>query len=162
VSRPRSFLRTCVRVRFHECDPLGHLNNAVYLQYLEQAAIDHAACVGWPTERLRAETGAVFVARRHEIDFLQPAYENDVLEITTWAASMDGARANRRYVIRKIAPDGLGIPTPALLPGADLVIPDRRDLVLQATTEWAFANIDRGRAVRLPQSLIDDFQESGT
>lgn len=72
-----------VRVRFHDCDPLGHVNNAVYLGYLEQAAIDHAAAMNWPASRLQDEFGALFVARRHEIDFLRPAFENDVLEILT-------------------------------------------------------------------------------
>ena len=66
---PRSVFRSYVRVRFNDCDPLGHVNNTVYLGFLEQAAIDHAAAVGWPANRLREDVGALFMARRHEIDF---------------------------------------------------------------------------------------------
>lgn len=46
MRQPRSGFMSYVRVRFHECDPLGHLNNTVYLGYLEQAAIDHAVAAG--------------------------------------------------------------------------------------------------------------------
>lgn len=62
---------TCFRVRFHEVDALGHVNNAAYLNYLEQAAIDHATFLGLDLRRLQA-LGGVFVARRHEIVFLKP------------------------------------------------------------------------------------------
>jgi acyl-CoA thioesterase FadM len=30
-------------VRFRDCDPMGHVNNAVYLTYLEQVMYDYAA-----------------------------------------------------------------------------------------------------------------------
>jgi acyl-CoA thioesterase FadM len=42
ATRPPRFLAH-VRVRFHDVDALGHVNNAAYLTFLEQAAIDHAA-----------------------------------------------------------------------------------------------------------------------
>ena len=96
MKKPRSGFIAYVRVRFHECDPLGHVNNAVYLAYLEQAAIDHAAAAGWPAARLRAELGAVFVARKHEIEFLLPSFENDILEVMTWPETVSGARAIRK------------------------------------------------------------------
>ena len=56
-----------VRVRFSDCDPLGHVNNSVNLNYLEQVAIDHSASLGWSSGELTAAAGAVFVARKHEI-----------------------------------------------------------------------------------------------
>jgi acyl-CoA thioester hydrolase len=159
--RPVSAFVTHVRVRFHECDPLGHVNNAVYLGYLEQAAIDHAATVGWPASRLQAEIGAVFVARRHEIAFLQPAFENDVLRIVTWAESMTGARAFRTYRIARVAHDPLALPASDLVPGEAIAEPDRASLVVRATTEWAFADIERGRPVRIPVALVADFLTEG-
>src|SRR5438874_9894812 len=58
-----------LRVRHYETDALGHVNNAVYLNYLEQAAIEHAAAMGFGQARL-AELGGFFVVRRHEIDYL--------------------------------------------------------------------------------------------
>lgn len=157
MTRPKSGFVSHVRVRFQECDPLGHVNNTVYLGYLEQAAIDHAAAAGWPASRLRAETGAVFVARRHEIDFLRPSFENDVLEIRTWPEAMSGARAFRRYEIRRIDADPLALRPGRLLAADEAGEGPRAGLVVSARTEWAFADVARGRPVRIPATVRDDF-----
>jgi hypothetical protein len=36
-----------VRVRAYECDSLGHLNNAVYIQYLLQTTLDAAGVAAY-------------------------------------------------------------------------------------------------------------------
>ncbi len=77
------------KVRHHEMDALGHVNNAVYLHYLEQAAIAHSDALGFTIARLAA-LGGVFIARRHEIDYLRPATAGDTLQVITWAAEMRG------------------------------------------------------------------------
>jgi acyl-CoA thioester hydrolase len=61
-------------VRFRDCDPMGHVNNAVYLTYLEQARFAY-----W-RDRLPGETPGVILARA-EIDFKLPARYGDVLDI---------------------------------------------------------------------------------
>jgi acyl-CoA thioester hydrolase len=161
MSSPRTVYRSFVRVRFGECDPYGHVNNAVYLGYLEQVAFDHADICGWPVSRLQAEVGAVFVARRHELEFLQPAFEGDLLEITTWPEGMSMVRTRRHYFVRKVAGEGFAIPAPDVIPYTEFTPPERRDLIIQATTEWAFVNLERGRAMRIPQHVLDGFlQES--
>lgn len=157
MTSPVSALRTFVRVRFQECDPLGHANNAVYVTYLEQAAIDHAALAGWPASRLRAETGAVFVARRHEISYLLPARENDVLEILTWPDDMGGARVYRSYEVRRVDGDPHALPPGHLVPGTELHDRDRSGMVVTARTEWAFVDIGRNRPVRIPPLVVRDF-----
>ncbi|HWE61677.1 MAG TPA: thioesterase family protein [Chloroflexota bacterium] len=87
-----------IRVRQYEIDVLGHVNNAVYLNYLEQAAVEHADSMGFTRERL-AELGGLFVVRRHEIDYLGAAVAGDDLRVTTWVESYSGARAIRCYEI---------------------------------------------------------------
>ena len=68
-------------VRFRDCDPMGHVNNAVYLTYLEQARFAHWREVwGMEFERLPAGTPGVILARA-EIDYRLPAKYGDVLEI---------------------------------------------------------------------------------
>ena len=47
-------------VRFSDLDPLGHVNNAVYLNLLEQAAIEHAALSGFAYEDLRRDDTRVY------------------------------------------------------------------------------------------------------
>src|SRR5215217_4437539 len=95
---PAHSFETQLRVRHYEMDALGHVNNAVYLHYLEQAAIDHSAALGYDVARLRA-LGGLFIARRHEIDYLRPASAGDVLQVVTWAVELKGAQAVRDYAI---------------------------------------------------------------
>lgn len=91
---------TLLRVRHYEMDAQGHVNNAVYQHYLEQAAIEHSESLGYTFERYQ-ELGGTFVMRRVTIDYLRPAFAGDPLAITTWLAEMRGTRAVRRYEIRK-------------------------------------------------------------
>jgi acyl-CoA thioester hydrolase len=109
-----------IRVRFHEVDALGHVNNAAYLNYLEQAAIDHAMLLGLDLETLR-RLGGVFVARRHELVFLRPAYAGDVLRIVTWLGEPRGARVERRYLVFREDSAGLSAAMGACLVAADQV-----------------------------------------
>jgi YbgC/YbaW family acyl-CoA thioester hydrolase len=154
TTRPRSAYLLPVTVRFHECDPLGHVNNAVYLHYLEQAAIDHAAEAGWPQERLEAEVGAVFMAARHEIDYLRPAVAGDRLVVVTWPERMGMATALRRYVIRRAAERE---PVSGLVEAPDIDALAAGDVAVRALTRWALVRLDSGRPVRIPPVVVDDF-----
>lgn len=75
-------MSTMVRVRFHELDPYGHVNHAIYLSYLEAARIDLLAARGLDLLRLAAETGAQLVVVGLEVGFLAPAVAGDELEVT--------------------------------------------------------------------------------
>lgn len=145
-----------VRVRFSECDPLGHVNNAVYLNYLEQAAIDHAAALGWSSAALTETAGAVFVARKHEITYRQPAFENDHLLIRTWPTEMRGARGMRSYTISRFTGDLAGWIDRAVA-YEELPQVEPRDLIVTADTEWAFMNVSTGRPARIPEVVARDF-----
>jgi acyl-CoA thioester hydrolase len=68
-------------VRFRDCDPLGHVNNAVYLTYLEQARFNHwRSAWGFGTKDLPPEMPGVILARA-EIDYKLPAQYGDTLEV---------------------------------------------------------------------------------
>lgn len=78
-----------LEVRFRDCDPLGHVNNAVYLTYLEQARFSHWRAL-WGFRRLprpkgvpggEAEPTPGVILARAEIDYRIPARDGDVLEV---------------------------------------------------------------------------------
>lgn len=145
------------RVRFSDLDPLGHVNNAVYVTYLEQAAIDHAAALDLDQDRL-ATLGGVFIARRHLIDFLRPALVDDRLQIVTWIGEMHGARAVRFYEIeRQPGATATGWPRPdhRLRPGEALA--GFGDLILRARTDWAYVDPGSGRPRRIPPEVLAVF-----
>ncbi len=142
------------RVRHYEMDALGHVNNAVYLHYLEQAAIQHSAAIGYPGARL-AELGGLFIARRHEIDYLRPAVAGDLLQVVTWAAEMTGARALREYaIIRRDLPDDGHVPADSVL-AAGAALPG--DLIARARTVWVWVGVSDGRPRRIPIALRESF-----
>ena len=90
TSEPGKLLiRHRVVVRFSDCDPLGHVNNARYLTYLEQTRIHlwrkqvglelRRAAMLSPADSGTSNEG--FILARTEIDFLAPAHDGDVLEV---------------------------------------------------------------------------------
>lgn len=77
-----AIFRHRLEVRFRDCDPMGHVNNAVYLTYLEQARFAHWRAIwGFSFEGLPAGTPGVILARA-EIDYRVPARYGDALEIS--------------------------------------------------------------------------------
>jgi acyl-CoA thioester hydrolase len=66
-------------VRFRDCDALGHVNNAVYLTYLEQARL-HCWRALWGFGEADATVPGVIMARA-EIDYRMPAHYGQTLEI---------------------------------------------------------------------------------
>jgi acyl-CoA thioester hydrolase len=66
-----------VEVRFRDCDPMGHVNNAVYLTYLEVARFAYWQHVFAGGDDARAG----FILARVECDFRAPAEAGDVLEV---------------------------------------------------------------------------------
>lgn len=137
------------KVRHHEMDALGHVNNAVYLHYLEQAAIAHSDALGFTIARLAA-LGGVFIARRHEIDYLRPATAGDTLQVITWAAEMRGALAVRDYAIHRHDPVAGGLPGDGFLP---LDFAPAGPPLVRARTHWAWVDPAAGRPRRLPAGL---------
>ena len=66
-----------IEVRFRDCDPKGHVNNAVYLTYLEMARFAY-----WRHLFSGQDTaGAAFILARVECDFRAPAAMGDELDV---------------------------------------------------------------------------------
>jgi acyl-CoA thioester hydrolase len=65
------------RVRFRDLDAMGHVNNAVFLTYLEQARFHFLEHVGLA----RVEEEPSLILARVEIDFRSPAAFGDEVEI---------------------------------------------------------------------------------
>jgi len=92
------------RVEFRDLDALAHVNNASYLDYIEQAAIDAGAAVGWPLERI-VGLGGYWRPRAHDIEYLAEAFYGDGLCCVTWVTGHEGAQVERQSEVRR-AVDG--------------------------------------------------------
>lgn len=129
---------TQIRVRHYEMDALGHVNNAIYQNYLEQAAVEHSEHLGLTLELYR-KLGGIFVMRRIEIDYLRPAVAGDRLQVTTWLQEMRGSRAVRRYEIRK---------------------PDNDHLLVTAEALWVWVDATTMRPKAIPSVLLQAFLQN--
>lgn len=88
--------RTPIHVRWSDCDPFGHVNNAVYLTYLEQArfAYWHEVLPDVPFPGL--------ILARIEIDYRAQAFPDEHLELFTGIVAMGTTSFTVDYEIRKM------------------------------------------------------------
>ena len=59
---------------------MGHMNNAAYLEYVDDCGHQALSAHGWPPGRMR-ECGFDICVQRHQIEYRQPALPDDVLEV---------------------------------------------------------------------------------
>jgi acyl-CoA thioester hydrolase len=133
---PPGVFRQRRRVTWADLDPAGHVNNAVYLSYLEGCAIQDAISRGWPVSRMLKEAQFAIVARRYRIEYRQPAYLNDELELSTWISDVRRVTAIRHYAIRRVGDDAL---------------------LARAWARWAWVDPESARPVRIPAAFLEDF-----
>jgi acyl-CoA thioester hydrolase len=124
-----------VTARAEDIDDLEHVSNIVYVRWMQDAAVAHSTSVGWSREAYLAAAG-VFVARRHEIDYLASAVQGDEVEIETWVDSFTAVTSVRRYRMVRLS--------------------DQRELV-RAQTTWAFVSTRTGRPQRIPAEIARAF-----
>jgi len=83
--------RHFLKVESHHIDDLNHVNNAVYLQWVQEVAYLHWDALA--TKEIKDTS--VWMVLRHEIDYLKQAYINDEITIHTWIDESKGAKSTR-------------------------------------------------------------------
>ncbi|HLL25542.1 MAG TPA: acyl-CoA thioesterase [Kofleriaceae bacterium] len=119
-----------------DIDELGHVSNVVYVRWVLDVAMAHSRSVGWDHAEYLAH-GAVFVVRRHEIDYVAQVREGEALVAETWVDSWRQASCVRKTEIRR---------------------GDR--VVARGATTWAFISTTTGRPQRITESLLALFTGS--
>lgn len=90
-----------VDVRFADCDPLGHVNNAVYLTYLEMARFGLWKRL-WEFSgetAMTAARGAGLILARVECDYRLPATYGDTLDVRLGLAGIGRTSFTYEYEI---------------------------------------------------------------
>jgi len=118
-----------IEVLATDIDAYQHVNNSVYLGWLDRAAWSHSAQLGVPLERCLSMRRGM-AAHRSEIDYLRAAVLGDRVFVGTWIVSTDHKlRVERRFEVRR-APQG--------------------ELLARARIDYVCINLDSGRATRMP------------
>ena len=79
AATPPEASRTYLRVRPHELDPLGHVNNAVYLDWLEEAVVGAGA-----------EDALADRPRLARLEYVRPAQPGSEVSVAVWSTSEGG------------------------------------------------------------------------
>jgi acyl-CoA thioester hydrolase len=115
-----------------DIDAYEHVNNSVYLSWLDHAAWSHSATLGLSLQQCVALRRGM-AAHRTEIDYLRAALPGDRVLIGTWIVNTDAKlRVERRFQVRRAA-DG--------------------ETLARARTDYVCINLDSGHAARMPDSF---------
>lgn len=119
-----------------EIDEYQHVNNTIYLQWLDVIAWAHSAKLGIPLERCLSLRRGMAI-RHTRADYLEAALLGDNLLIGTWIVACDGRlRCTRRFEILRIS--------------------DQRR-VLEAEIEYFCLNLDTGKPARFPSEFAQHY-----
>ena len=112
-------------------DENGHVNNVVYVQWMQDIAVEHYASSGGVTAQ---GENATWVVREHKVEYLQPAFAGQEIEIRTWVEDARRVRSLRKYEFVRKA-DGA--------------------ILVRGETDWVFVDTRSGRPLPIPQTVID-------
>lgn len=80
-----------------DIDFMGHVNNANYLKWVQEAVLAHWRSIASP----QAVSGHLWVALKHEITYRKPAFLDDAVVATVLLEKVHGARAFYRTIIKR-------------------------------------------------------------
>ena len=111
-----------------DIDRLDHVNNVAFVRLVQEAALQHWFHVA-PEN---AQESIMWVCRRHEIDYLKPAFLAEELLIKTWVGDPSGATWERFTEITRPLDDAL---------------------LLKARTVWVLLDAKTGRPKRVDEKV---------
>jgi acyl-CoA thioester hydrolase len=129
-----------LRVRTYECDSYGHVNNAVYLHYLETARYQFLKDAGFDYNALLRAGYGIYIARV-EIEYVKSARFDDLLAIHSVPVNKGALSGVIAQDIYREQPehDGTG----------DIPAAGTGDLVARAKVKWAVVD-SVGRPHKIP------------
>lgn len=122
-----------ITVTRQDLDDMQHVNNVVYLQWVQDAALAHWNAKAGTAIREKYK----WVVLRHEIDYKSPGYLHDALVLKTWVYDYNGVRSTRLVqIIRQ----------------------KDNKLLAQASTSWCLLQAASGKPVRIGEDIMDLFK----
>ena len=119
-----------------DIDAYAHVNNAVYVTWLDRAAWSHSAALGLPVERC-FELDRGMAVLRSVVAYLRPALLGDTVQVGTWLLPADyKLRARRRFQLRRAA-DGVTL--------------------VRAEIEYVCIELSSGRPARAPAEFRERY-----
>ncbi len=115
-------------------DENGHVNNVVYVQWMQDIAVEHYSSIGGVEAQGPEST---WVVREHKIEYFLPAFDGEEIEIRTWVENIRRVRSLRKYeFLRK----------------------SNNKLLVKGETDWVFVNVKTGMPRAVPSEVMKVFQ----
>jgi acyl-CoA thioester hydrolase len=115
-----------------DIDEQNHVNNTVYLRWVQDVATAHWRAIASP----EAQATIGWIVLRHEIDYKAPAMLGDEIVLRTWVGKASRLTFERFTEIRRQRD---------------------RQLLSQARTLWCPINEQTGRPTRVPAEVHTQF-----
>ena len=119
-------------VKEENIDRNNHLNNIVYIQWMQDIAISHDQHLGCDENYYNSKK-CYWVAKKHSIDYKKPAYLNDTITVKTKITNMKHCSSTRVYEFYN----------------------QQNTLIAKAETLWVFIDVKSG----LPQGIFPELKE---
>ena len=117
-----------------DIDHMGHVNNSVYLKWVQDAVVDYWRSVAPPD----AVAGHLWVALKHEITYRRPTFLGDEVIATVLLEKVQGARACFETVIRR-----------------------GEEVLAEVKSSWCCLDIATMRPARLAKDIVARFFADG-
>lgn len=124
-----------IQPRASDIDANGHVNNVVYLSWIQNLAVAHWEA--WASAEERAPW--TWVCRRHEVDYRRELLLGETAKGYTWVGELRGPRFER--FARIDGPDG--------------------EMCAQSRTDWVLIDIAAKRPARVPPWMVERFTPKG-
>lgn len=119
-----------------EIDAMGHVNNVVYLKWVQDVAEAH--WVSKASDDVKKKFG--WVVLRHEIDYISPAFEGQTIVATTWVDNFVGVKSDRIV---------------------ELKLKDSNKMLAKARTTWCVLDATTMKPRRIEAAIIEVFGNEG-
>lgn len=125
-----------IQVQPEHIDVLGHVNNVVYVQWMQDVAAAHIETLGLGLVQY-LELKHAMVAVEHHVQYRKAALESDDVILRTWLDDINALYSFRQYAFYR---------------------PKDQSVLFIANTKWACIEIATGRPKRMSPSFTQAYQ----
>ena len=119
-----------LRVYYEDTDAGGVVYYANYLKFVERARTEFLREIGIPHEDIKKKWSVEFVVRSSLIDYIKPAFLDDLLEVRTCCVEVRGASSTLKQEVLK-----------------------EDTLIVDTTIKIACISMENSRAVKMPSDI---------
>ncbi|MBK1877034.1 acyl-CoA thioesterase [Pelagicoccus mobilis] len=116
-------------------DVNSHVNNVVYVQWMQDVAYSHSQAAGYDNQALE-ELGSTWVIRSHFVRYHRPALLGDELIAHTWLKNIKRASALRAY---------------------KFVRASDKAVVASGESDWVYIDRNTGRPKAIEDEMLEAF-----